>query len=153
MSFKSGLQSRRGYSVLETLTAVSIGMVLLSVSVRALSPVQENTAVRSADQAFRTLLAKTRSQAIERGENAILYLDAAGDSAWIERGNQKVDGFKFGEEFGVDVRTAGAVQICMTPKGLASTSCGTATLMTISFQVGSASRSLKVLPLGQVIES
>lgn len=146
-----GSFGRRGFSVLETLTALSIGVVLVSLSVRASTPVRENVAVQSADQAFRGMLARARSQAIERGENAVLHLDAGGDSVWIERGNQVIEGFRFDHELGVDVQTAGSVDLCMTPRGTADPTCGTGTVMTIRFQRGAASSALQVLPLGQII--
>lgn len=153
MSLSRAVHGRGGFTVMETLTAVSIGLVLLSMTVRSLSPVQERTALRSAEQAFRGLVARTRAQAIERGEDAVLRLDAAGDSAWIVRGTQRVEGFAFDSELAVDVQTNVPVVICMTPRGVADPACGTNAVMTILFQRGGASSAIQVLPLGQILGS
>ena len=116
-----------------------------------MGPVQSASAVRSADEAFRGLVARARSLAIEQGTTTVVGVDPAGDSAWVTRAGVRIEGFRFHNSLGVDLRAPSNITLCLTPRGVADPNCANGMVSVFSFVRGSATRSVNVLPLGQVV--
>ena len=140
-----------GFSIVELMLALAIGFVLLGITVRAMAPVRQASAVRSGDFVVRSMLSRARAEAIERNETVLMRLDPTGDTAWIQAGTDQVDRFDFHEELGVNVLAAQAVTICMTARGVADANCNYPLLPMIGLRVGGKSTYLQVLPSGQII--
>ncbi len=143
--------SRGGFSAVEAVVTLSIAMLLLSLSARAMGPVQSASAVRAAEEAFSGLLARARSQAIERGTTALLRVDAAADSAWVTLGGNQVERFDFNSSLDVDLQAPSGAVLCLTPRGVADPSCTSGSVTPVSFRRGGHTRIIHVLPLGQMI--
>ena len=143
--------TRAGFSLIEGLIAVSIGLLLLSITVRAMAPVRQASAVRSADHVVRTLMSRARAEAIERGDIVELRFDPSGDSAWVQAGSTQVDRFDFHDELGINVTAYGPVTVCMTPRGVADANCNQPTIPLIGLSLGGSYTSLKILPSGQIV--
>ncbi len=125
--------------------------VLLSIIVRALSPLQNRIALRSSQEALKGLLATARVRAIEYGTRVRLKIDPAKDSAWVTA-DSVLTSFGFASEFNVDVQSpADSVVLCMEPRGFANPSCNSFTnFATLLFVVGSETLSVTLLPMGQI---
>jgi len=148
------LGSRTGFTLPEMAIALAIGLVLLAISFRAAQPAIQATSVRSAEQVFRTIHARARGLAIERGAIARFNVDPHGDSVWVQLGNEQIESFDFREEFGIDLRTnvGTATSVCMTPRGVADPNCSSHVVFLAFFDSPSRSTGVKVLPLGQIVE-
>lgn len=143
---------RRGFTLIETATALAIGFVLFSIATGSLVELRSKAALRSAEMAFRTTVARARSHALERGESTFLRLDAAGDSVWIVQGATQVERLDLKTDYGVDLTsTLTPFVLCFTPRGIAEPSCGNSLVGDIGFEIGGARTGVLVLPMGQVI--
>ena len=150
---RPSVSATSGFSILEIIISLAIGLVLLSITAKAMSPAREATAVRSADQAVRSLVSRARAESIQRGTDVEFRVDPTGDSAWIQVGGQQITRFDFHDELGIDVLSTHAVTVCMTPRGVADANCNTPSVPTIGFHSGSKTRYVKILPSGQVVTS
>lgn len=149
---RPNVRRRGGFTLMETVTALAIGFVLFSIASGSLVELRSKAALRSAEMAFRTTVARARSHALERGERTYLRLDAAGDSAWIVQGGSQVERLDFDADYGVELTsTLNPFIICFTPRGVAEPSCGNRFIAGIGFSAGGASEYVAVLPMGQVI--
>lgn len=146
--------SRLGFTLPEVAVAVAIGAVLLSISFKAAQPAIQATSVRSAETVFRSLHARARGIAVERGQVVRLNVDPAGDSIWIQMGNTRLETFNFHKEFGLDVRTngGGSASVCMTPRGVADPGCSQPSTFAVFFDSANRTSAVKILPMGQIVE-
>jgi Tfp pilus assembly protein FimT len=151
MSRRSFLGSQAGFTILEGMVALSVSLLMLSISIRAVAPVREASSVRSADQVFRSMVTLARSHAIERGQPVQLRVDVSGDSAWVTRGNQLVDRYDFRGELDVDLISKRPITVCLMPNGVADANCSSPALADLSFQQGGTSRAVQILPTGHVV--
>lgn len=143
--------TRAGFSLIEGILALAIGLVLLSITARAMAPVREASALRSGDQVVRSMLSRTRAEAIQRGETVRLRFDPTGDTAWIQASAGQLDRFDFDDELGVDLRASHSVTVCMTPNGVADANCSFPSIALIGLSTGTSHRFVTMLPSGQVI--
>jgi type II secretory pathway pseudopilin PulG len=147
------MQNRRGFTVVELLVVVTVGIILMSVAMNSMASFQNRTAVRQARDVFLTMHARARAQALEFGQNTLLGLDPSGDSVWISRNDTVLSVVRLRTELGVDVEATERFTLCMTSRGYADSRCnsfGNSSLK-VAFTQGDRSTSLEVLPLGQVI--
>jgi prepilin-type N-terminal cleavage/methylation domain-containing protein len=147
------MRSNRGFTVVEMLVVVTVGAILLMIGMNSISGFQGRTAVRQARNAFLSLHARARAQAVEFGQNTLLNVDSGGDSAWISRNDTTLTSVRFREELGVDIDGSGVYTLCMTSRGYADPTCnsfGEGTL-TVRFIQASDSLTISVLPLGQAV--
>ena len=145
--------SRRGFTILELMIVITVGAVLVTMTMVGFGSVKSRFSVRQARNGFAALHARTRAQAIEFGTTLELHVDAAGDSVWITRNDTTIEKVRFAVEFGVDVRAAGSgyYKLCMSPRGFGDASCtsfGSAT--TVAFAQGTDTMTAQMLPLGQL---
>ena len=142
---------RAGFTVVELLIALVIGLTLLSMAGQALSPVREASALRSSDYAIQYLVSRARATAIERRETVRHRIDPVGDTAWIQAGTDQVTRFDFDAELGADVVAGHTVTVCMTARGTGDPTCSQPTPAVIGLKVAEATRYVTILPSGQVI--
>lgn len=151
MKFPVSQLKRSGFTLVELMMTLTVGITLLSMAGKALSPVRENTALRSADYAIQYLVSRARSTAIERGETVRLRIDPVGDTAWIEAGGTTVTNFDFGVELHADVIAQHSITVCMNSRGTGDANCSFPTPALVGLKVGEALRYVTILPSGQVL--
>lgn len=145
--------TRRGFTLIELVLAVTVGGILLTIGLASFSEVENRTSARQARNVFAGLHARARAHAIEFGTTTRLEVDAAGDSAWITRDGTTVETVRFRDEFGVDLLASSTRStLCMSPRGYADSSCTTfSTTAKITFQRSNQALSATMLPLGQLM--
>ena len=146
------MKSRRtGFTMIEMLIVVMVGLVLTSIAYRGFAGYMGRTAARSARNSFAALHARTRANAIEMGTTVQLNVDRDRDSVWVQRGTTRVETIRFGGELGVDIQGSGTVRLCMNPRGFAETSCNSFTSTeTIVFAAGTDTAGVQLRQLGQL---
>ena len=146
------MSGRRGFTLIEVVIALLIGSILTSIAMAGFGNARGGYAVRGARTTFASLHARTRAQAIEAGTRIALFVDVAGDSAfiWDGRNNETV---LFGEELNIDLKSSsGNLVICMNPRGFADTDCNNFTSnVRLYFQHNADTASVEILPLGQLV--
>ena len=142
-----------GFSLLELIVVLAIGSVLLSMTVGRISGTRGVLSAVAAQQAYLALHSRTRAQAIEFGSTARLMLDTQGDSAWIVQGGNTLETYRFAPD-GVDVQSSSVdpvVQMCMIARGYSEPRCNSFDdSVTLLFVTAQSSKSLVLLPIGQV---
>ncbi len=152
------LRHRRGFTLLELLIVLVVGGVLSMVTIQSFSQVHGSLGARTAQSTFMTMHAQARASAVERGHNVILRVDPSSDRVELEAqtsdGPVVVRSRAFASDYDVSLETdGGVVELCMTPRGFASTSCGNVTSrVQVRFVRGDRTRSVTLLPLGQLME-
>ncbi|MEJ2204645.1 MAG: type II secretion system protein [Gemmatimonadota bacterium] len=146
------MSRRRGFTLLEVVIALLIGSILTSIALSGFGNARGRYAVRGARSTFASLLARTRAQAIEAGGRMILFVDVAGDSAFIWNG-QNLETIRFDEELKVDLASEqGSFRICMNARGFADTGCNSFWSETrLYFRHNADTASVRILPLGQLV--
>ena len=141
-----------GFTVIELLTVVVLGAILIQLAIKGIGLTSSQISVREARNVFNSMAARTRAQAIESGQRTLLVADAKGDSVMIVANGVVVETVRFAEEMGVDLQaTDDLTTICMNPRGYASPECNSFTsAVKMAFVQGTKSRSLEILPLGQI---
>jgi prepilin-type N-terminal cleavage/methylation domain-containing protein len=142
----------RGFTMIELVVALIIGVILTSIAVRGFSGLQGKMAARQGRQVFATLHARTRAQAIEFGQTTNLNVNFDADSVWISRGTAILEVMPFMKNLGVDVTGGtGTLRLCMNARGFADTSCNSfSSPQTITFQAGADTASVTLQTLGQL---
>ena len=147
------MRNRSGFTVVEMLIVVTVGVILMSIAMNAMSTYQNGTAVRQARNVFLSMHARARAQAIEYGQNTMLNVDPDGDSVWISRNDSSLSVVRIMSEFGVDIEGEDVGTVCMTSRGFADSRCnsfGENTLV-VQFTQGERTLTVSVLPLGQAL--
>lgn len=142
--------------MIEMVIAILIGSILTTIALSGISSAQAGYAVRGAKSTYESLHARARVQAIELGENVTLNFDEAGDSAWIEHAGDVLERISFVDEWNVDVSITGSATsfvLCFTPRGFADLDCSTSGLFVLEFAREAESRSIIILPTGQIIQT
>ncbi|MFH1765751.1 MAG: type II secretion system protein [Gemmatimonadota bacterium] len=142
----------RGFTLIEMIIVIVLGTILTSFVVKSFGVTASQTSARQARNVFNGMAARARAQAIESGRTTVLVADAQGDSVLILANGQVVENVRFGEEMNVDIQTTQDVtRLCMNPRGYADQACNSfSTTVTMVFVQGNQSRSLEILPLGQI---
>jgi prepilin-type N-terminal cleavage/methylation domain-containing protein len=146
------MSRRRGFTLLEVVIALLIGSILTSIALSSYGNARGAFAVRSARSTFASLHARTRAQAIEAGNRVLLFVDVAGDSAFIWAG-RNLETIRFDAELNVDLASNhGNFRICMNARGFADTDCNSFYSDTrLYFRHNADTASIGILPLGQLV--
>jgi prepilin-type N-terminal cleavage/methylation domain-containing protein len=147
------MRNRQGFTVVEMLIVVTVSVILVMIGVNSMSAFRGRTAVRQARNAFLSLHARARAQAVEFGQNTMLNVDTGGDSVWISRNDTTLTLVRFRADLGVDIDGSGVHTLCMSSRGFADASCNSfgETALTVRFIQARDSMTISVLPLGQVL--
>lgn len=143
--------------MIELVIAIVIGSILTTVALTRISSAQSRVAVRGAKSAYASVHARARAHGIEMGENVMLRVDAAGDSAWIDQGGTVLEIVRFGAEQDVDMRVTGpsapqTFTLCFSPRGYTDSTCNSMnSIVRVEFWQGPDSTSVFLLPLGQLV--
>jgi prepilin-type N-terminal cleavage/methylation domain-containing protein len=142
----------RGFTIIEMMVVVMIGAILATIAMQSFQGVQGRAAARAARNTFVSLHARTRANAIERGQIVKLNIDKDGDSVWITRGTTQVEAVRMGgEDFGVDIQGSGTLTLCMTPRGYAEINCNNFTsTQTLVFEAGGDTARIDMQTMGQL---
>jgi prepilin-type N-terminal cleavage/methylation domain-containing protein len=143
----------RGFTLIETVIVLVVATVLIDVGYKTGSDVMDRLSVDSSRNVVAALHARARARAIEQGTTARLFLDPAGDSAWVTDASGLVDRVNFAEAGGIDIVSDddAIVRMCMTARGIADTGCNSFnSAVTVAFVRGAASKDLTFRPLGQL---
>ncbi len=151
-------RSPDGFTMIEMVIAILIGSILTSIALTGLSNAQAGYAVRGAKTTYEALHARARAHAIERGENVMLHLDEAGDSAWIAHAGDVLETIHFDDNWNVDVEMTGtgatSMKLCFTPRGYADLNCSTPSgMFVLVFRRGTDQESIILLPSGQILQT
>lgn len=146
------MEDRRGFTIIELLTVIVVGAILLTITITQFGTVSRRFAVREASNTFAALHARTRAHAIEVGQTIELHVDLDGDSVWIARNDTTLELVRLDQEFGVDVTgSASSYTLCMNSRGYGDEGCNSfSTSAQIRFQSGADSATVTMLPLGQL---
>lgn len=141
-----------GFTIIELVVVITIGAVLTTFAVKGFGVTSNHAATRQARNVFNGMAARARAQAIETGMTTLLIADARGDSVLIFAGGRVVENVRFGEEMKVDIQaSADVTRLCMNPRGYADQDCNSFDrTVEMTFARGEQSRSLEILPLGQI---
>ena len=144
---------RHGFSLIEVITTMMIGSILVSIAMPSVTGARGRYAVTGARSTFSALHARARAQAIERGTTVRLVVDAVGDSVSILSGVEVLETVHFGGEMAVDIRmSSGSLRLCMTARGYADPDCNSfTTAPNIEFRQATDTASVTLLPLGQLV--
>jgi type II secretory pathway pseudopilin PulG len=150
--------------MIEMVFAIVIGTILTGIALTSFRTAQSRFAASSAKGVYATLHQRARSKSVELGETVILWVDVAGDSAYLGTLSEgRTDVTRFGSELNVDLRSRFALfRICMTPRGYADYDCGffsnlpgftatSADTIRLEFWQSSDSSSVLILPMGQLV--
>jgi prepilin-type N-terminal cleavage/methylation domain-containing protein len=146
------MSRRRGFTLIEVVIALLIGSILTSIALSSFGNARGGYAVRGARTTFASLHARTRAQAIEAGNRVLLFVDVAGDSAFIWNG-RNIETIRFDEELKVDLRADdGNFRICMNARGFADCDCNSfSSTVKLQFRHNADTASVEILPLGQLV--
>ncbi len=147
------MRKPNGFSILEVTMTVLIGITLTDMAVRRVAPVQSAVAVSSSANTLRSLAARTRAYAIERGTIARLEIDTAEDRASVIVGAEVLETVDF-KSMGVDLQSATSrVRLCMNPSGFGEMGCNSfVSDISIKLVRGEKSSTVVLGPLGRVVK-
>lgn len=151
------MNDRRGFSLIELVLVLAVGGLLAAVAVNTFTSVQPRMATRSADSGFQTLHAQARAYAVERGTRTRFVVDAGQNRVSVFVGvgadEELVRSVDFLSAYNVEIDAAGSpVQLCMSPRGFGEVGCNSFTnAADVTFRRAGESRSVRILPLGQLI--
>ncbi len=147
------MRKPNGFSILEVTMTVLIGVTLTDMAVRRVAPVQSTVAVSSSANTLKSLAARTRAHAIERGVIARLEIDTVEDRASVMVGAEVLESVDF-STMGVDLQSeTSRVRLCMNPSGFGEMGCNSfVSDISINFVRGEKSSTIVLGPLGRVIK-
>lgn len=146
---------RTGFTLLELLIVLVIGGILTSLTIRSFSQVHGSLGTSTAQSAFTAMHAQARALAVERGERILFVVDPeTGVVSLEDEDGASVQSRNFDGEYDVSIATTGGeIRLCMTPRGFADPRCGNVSdRVEVRFTRGDRTRTLELLPLGQVRE-
>ncbi len=147
------MNRRRGFTIIELVIALLVGTILTSIALSSFGGARAAFAVRGARNAFATMQARARAQAIENGATVRLRVSVSGDSAWITDGSTTYQSVDFMDQYHVDLRsTAGDFRLCMNSRGYGDERCTSfSSTVTLQFWQNADSATVQILPLGQLV--
>lgn len=146
--------SRRGFTLIELVVALTIGAILTSIALSSFGSARGRYAVRGARSTFAALHARARAQAIEAGTRVVMVIDPAGDSVALVRGTQRLETIRFHQEMGIGITTStgNVIRVCMNARGYADTGCSNFnSTVGVRFTQGADTANVRILPLGQLV--
>ena len=142
----------RGSTMVETVIVCIMASVLIGTGLSSGGRVLDKMSVNSSRSALMALHARARARAIEHGTVTRLFVDPAGDSAWISDGAVVVERVNFATAHGTDIVADETILLCMAPNGIADTRCNSFdSSVKIGFARGGETTELTFRPLGQVM--
>lgn len=147
-----------GFTLIEFVVVLVLAMVLMDIAVGGLLPARRAAALESAEYALRSLHARARAHAIERGTDARFEIDPAADLARVVVEADTIVTVDFAETYGVDVESqvggsVTALTQCMTPRGVGDGACTSfSSPAEIALFQDGRSRVIRLLPLGQILD-
>jgi prepilin-type N-terminal cleavage/methylation domain-containing protein len=151
------MRGNRGFTLLELVVVLAMAGVLATIVVATFGGVMDRVTVRSAQTEFLTMLAQTRTMAIERGQSMLFDVNATGGIVQVEVGctgaGAAVITRNFMDNFGVTMVTdTGVLSVCMTARGYANTAQNSFSgEAKVAFVKGERALAVTVLPLGQAV--
>lgn len=147
------MQKRRGFTIIEMITVILVGAILVTIAFSAFGTVSRRYSAREARNSFEALHARSRAQAIEYGQTIEFRAEADGDSIWIERNDSTLEKIRLMNQFGVDLMSNPAsVTLCLNSRGYGDEDCSdVSTAVTFAFATSSDTISIEMLPLGQLV--
>jgi prepilin-type N-terminal cleavage/methylation domain-containing protein len=150
------MRDRRGFTLIELVLVMMVGAILASVAVTSFSAVQSRMGTRSAESQFLTMHAQTRALAVERGDIARLVVDQNTVTVLLGlgSGSETMRTVNFMDAYNVTIESPDLpLQLCMNPRGFGERAPCTSFDQTASltFQRTGQTRSVRLLPLGQVL--
>ncbi len=143
--------TRGGFTLIEMVVVIVVGMILVSIATRGLSGVRNSAAVRNGEQILASMHARARAHAIERGEPSILRINPTTDVVTIEIGSDTIDIVRFLAALSVDIAVDATLIICFHPRGYTYPGCSNISVATgVVLTTGGESRTTTFLPLGQI---
>lgn len=144
-------RSNRGFSLVELVMVIIIGTIMTTIVIRGFGNARAGNSVRSAEQTFRGMHARTRAYAIERGRETSLVIEPDRDEVLIiDSAGDTVDALDFFQALGVDIQSDGRVEVAFTPRGYANVPVHSNALTDVSFVQESERRTVSILPIGQL---
>jgi hypothetical protein len=137
-----------GFSMVEITLVCFIASALIGAGVRSGGEVLDKMSVNSS----RSALIALHARAIERGTVTRLFVDPAGDSAWVSNGSVVVERVDFAASHGTDIVADERFVLCMAPNGIADTECNSFdSSLSVQFSRGGENKELTFCLLGQVM--
>ncbi len=152
VSFLVGGSLKRGFTLLEILTALVIAGVVMALAVPRFREMMTHENVRQARANVTVRLASARSIAVQRGCEAVLHFDQTSSRVWVttcrpEGGGKDTLGMieNLSSRFGVVFVSTPADSILFTPQGIAFS----ASWITLTFSKDGYDAVLEISPLGR----
>lgn len=146
------MKTKRGFTLIEVVVVLTVGAILLGISVVAFGQVRSGMAVREGTRIFASFHARARAQAVEFGQTVEFHVDVDGDSIWVERNDTVLERANLMTELGVDMRSSSSTyRLCMNSRGYGQTSCNSfSSLVIVGFMNGADTATVRMLPLGGI---
>lgn len=147
-----------GFTLIEVVIVVLVGSILMDMAAAGFVTSRKAVALESAEYSFRSLQARARAHAIERGTISRFEVDPAEETVRVIVGTDTIAALDFGDTYQVDLesRIAGtpvALTQCMTPRGVGDGPCTSFYAPAeIEFAREARARRIRLLPLGQILD-
>jgi prepilin-type N-terminal cleavage/methylation domain-containing protein len=159
----SGAGRRAGFTVVELLVVIILAGILAAMITPRFGELAARQEARNARDSFVWFAARARATAVENGRNVFLIVDLVDGKArlWMDgaaidsldlvnqTGNQPDGGQFLGTAIQTDPEVD-EIEVCYTPRGIASLSCGTTQTVIIQFTRAGRSSSARLWAMGQV---
>lgn len=149
---------KAGFTLIEVVIVVLVASVLMDMAASGFVTSRRAVALESAEHSFRSLQARARAHAIERGRISRFEVDPTEDEVRVIVGTDTIAMLDFGDAYQVDLEsrvsgTSVALRQCMTPRGVGDGPCTSFYAPAqVEFSRESRARRIRLLPLGQILD-